>query len=269
MSFTDQEKNIEPDSDSMIFKEQVLQSEMYEEAKKKAQEAVKRQEAEHIIKMTLRAGVPKELIGWNSKAFNSYTQKSLNKELYRPPNLNPNGMAEQVCNIKSGWTRKPLIIFVDGGSKETRIGFSKLILARAIIGNFYHLGKLGVSLPYSMVNLKFNSFDNDRQTFITNLLDIPVVYIEEVCDKTGFKSASDGAVMMDQLLSSRKSPVILSLSTSPELFTGSTTYGNVFRDAIEAIKSTVFNDKYWRFSIRTDKPCLDIMTFNQQFSKKG
>lgn len=262
----EQDENAEPEN---LISQPVVPSEMYEEAKKKAMEAIKRQEAEHVIKMTLKAGVPKELIGWKSRTFEGYAQKCLNAKRYSPPNPKPLEMAQKVCDIKSGWARKPLIIFVDGGTKETRVGFSHLILARAIIGNFFNLGRIGVSLPYSMLNLKFNSFDNDRQAFISNLLDIPVLYIEEVSDKTGFRSAGDGAAMMDQLLSSRKSPIILSLATSPENFEGSTTYGNAFRDAIEAAKATSFDNKIWRFSIQTSKPCPDIMTYSQEFTAKN
>jgi len=261
-----QEGEGERPTDSLISNAP-LDSELYKKAKEQAQQAIKRQEAEHVIKMTLKAGVPKELIGWSVNTFVGYTQKNLEKGKYEPPNKNRRAMGNLVCDLKSGWARKPLIIFVDGGTKETRVGFSQLILARAIMGNFFSLGRIGVTLPYSMLNLKFNSFDNDRQTFISNLLEIPAVYLSEVSENSGFRSTSDGAAMMDQLLETRKSPIILSLSTPIEKFQGSTTYGGVFRDSLEIAKTSVSNDKIWRFSLKTSKPCDDIMKYNAQFTE--
>ena len=263
MSIFDQESS--PD-DSVFESSAPLKSELHEKAIKQAKETMRRQEAEHVIKMSLKAGIPKELIGWKGSTLIGYAQKNLNQQLYKPKNPNPNVMANKICDIKS-WTRKKLVIFVDGGTKEARVGFSHLILARAIIGNFLGLGKLGITIPYSVLNVKFNGFDKDRQELVANLSDLPALYISEVNDKCGFRSSSDGGALMDQLIESRKGPTIFSLSTSPENFEGHTTYGTYFRDLVEAVKVTVCNDSVWRFSLKTDKPCEDIMGYNALFTE--
>lgn len=258
----DEKSQIEP-----FDSKKPLVSKMNQEAKEKAQAAIKIQEAENIIKMCLKAGVPKQLIGWNSELFDAYCQANLNHGLYGKPNPTIKAMDSEVFNVKSNWPRRRLAIVVDGGTKESRTGLSYVILSRAILGNFFNLGRVGLSLPFSMLNLKFNSFDNDRQTFITNLLDVPALFISEICQNSGFRSSSDGAVMMDQLLESKGSPVILSLATQPENFEGYNTYGGVFRDLIDTVKTTVrHNDYIWRFSLKTKVPCDDILNFKEAWA---
>lgn len=241
-----------------------IASNIFDEAKKKAREAIKYQEAENIIKMISKAGVPKQLIGWNKDVFHAYGSANVDNEYYGKPSRS--SMLKEVYNLKSDWPRRRLVIIVDGGTKEARINFSHLILARAVLGNFFGLGRVGATLPYSMLSLKFNSFDDDRQVFISNLLEIPALYISEVPQNSGFRPGGDGAAMMDQLLESKGSPVILSLATKVEVFEGSMTYGNVFREAIDTARQTVCDKYVWRFCLKSQTPCDDALAYKKEWS---
>lgn len=244
-------------------------SEIFDNAKEKAKKAIKYQEAENIIKMILKAGVPEQLIGWNKDLFHIYGSANVDNAYYgKPPRSN---MLKEVYNLNSDWPKRRLVIIVDGGTRESRINFSHLILARAILGNFYCLGRVGATLPYSMLSLKFNSFDDDRQVFISNLLEIPALYISEVPQNSGFRPGGDGAAMMDQLLESKGSPVILSLATKVEVFEGSTTYGSVFRETIDTARQTVCDKYVWRFCLKSQTPCDDALTYKKAWAsdKRG
>ena len=232
------------------------------DVKERIMDDIRLQEAENIIKMTLRAGVPKELIGCKEKIFRKYCKENLNSDIHGTSKTEPDKMTDLIYDLKSGWQKKKLIILVDGGTKEARMGLSYLILARAVLGNFYNVGRTGVTIPYSMLKVKFNSFDLVWQNFITNLLGIPAIYISEVFEANGFRSGGDGYALMDQLLETKDSPVILSLCTPPEKFSSANTYGSAFRDLIDNSKGiAILDDRLWRFSLKTKTVPSDPIDF--------
>jgi hypothetical protein len=257
----------ENDSSGLLDDQKPMVSAINEKAKEEAKEAIKRQEAENIIKMSLKAGIPKELIGWNHDLFNTWWQKSNNSGMYgRDKGPRPSEMSAELYDLKSDWPRKNLVIIVEGGTSDVRKGLANLILARSIMGNFCHPGRLGVTVPYSMISLKFNSFDSDRQAFVSKLLEIPAILLSEIPQNSGFRSSSDGAAMMDQLLDMHVGPVIMSLATVSASFEGSTTYGNAFRDIIDAAKQSAKTNKLWKFSLKTTT-LQDPISFKKELSK--
>ncbi len=149
---------------------------------------IRRQFAENAIRMMMRAGIPKELIGWDVHKFTRYCKANLGDIYNKTPDTDVGGLCSMIYDLKSDWSRNKLAVLVDGGTPQTRLGLSQLVLGRVVLGNFFEAGRIGVTLPFSMLKVKFNSFDDDRQTLITNLLSVPALYVSEVVEGGGFRA---------------------------------------------------------------------------------
>ena len=249
------------------FDKKEIVSDIYENAKKNVKEQIKRQELENIIKSTLAAGVDKDLIGWKKEQFQLYFNEVVcrKRDYYRNSKISLDDFVQHLYDFKSPFFKKKIIIIVDGASKNIRNGFCHLILSRLILNNFYNEGKIGITIPYSFIKFKFNSFEENRKNVLANLLEIPLLYISDVPDRMGFRPNSDGASLMDQLLEMRSSPLILSLSTNVEKFTGHMEYGNAFRDIIEDSKCIPYDGSFFRINLRNDFLINPVDYRNEKF----
>ena len=258
-----------------ILKSKKTDKDLLEETSKRiSKEEMKRSEAENVIRMMFRAGIPKELVGWNRHAFREYCNENLNSDLHAGNSeTDAGGMSDRLYDLHSNWHNGKLVIIVDGGTRDTRIKLSQLILARVILCSFLNVGKIGITLPFSMLKVKFNSFDKDRQTLVNNLGDIPALYVQEISEASGFRTSSDGAALMDQMLDTRETPLVLSLCSPVEKFLNANTYGSSFSDLLDVSKGRVFiKDKVWRFNLRSKifptDPILFKKKYDEDFAKK-
>ena len=222
-------------------------------------------EARHLVKKSLEAGVPREVIE-NCTDQNKFFNYSMS--LGDGGGMQPSEVFKFIMAARQKWAYSGSFIVIDGPLRDSRDYIAQMFLYRGIVAYAKMMGRLGATISMSEIMSLFLDMPSERSAACHRLTAVPCLWIKDVHPTGGFmsKSGSDGKVLFDGMLSGRelgKRPTIITIDglledirTQQDDDHGkgrsiADRYGRKFADVVKT--KIASQDSAWRFRGKDSK----------------